>query len=254
MHPIHLVYDGGSGGFFALWLILLATDYSCEFESAGESTLEQIFSKHWAPNDMWKVNEVWPDNQKTKNSNIKQKIYFHCNPSPNDFLSFDGIKIAIYTNLKTQRALCELKGACYFYEIHQLKTDLKAIYTNIKCHTWPNDFSIDNFTTMNVTVQKEMDIAVNESYTEFNSVADIINKIQNINPTIKSAKYNDIMVSKSTRLVLDRCDIAVLWQELILSKGQCLLSQLGYENNKASDNFVDLYKKLHPLYIIEGHI
>ena len=65
---INLNYYFGCGGFYALWIILLGTDYCCEFENDNRS-LDDIYKDQWNVQNIstWKSTEVRPDNDRSLN-------------------------------------------------------------------------------------------------------------------------------------------------------------------------------------------
>jgi len=249
--PIYLNYDGGSGGFFALWLVLLGTDYRCKFES--NESLDKIFNKQWTIDGLWKDSEVWPDNQRTKESDLKQKIYFTCMPELSEIKLHLGTTVAVYTDIKTQNALCRYKNANHFYDNHGLKLQFKNMYRNVRDDSWPDKLNIENFNTLDTHIQDELNNIVDESFSGFNNVNEVIKTIENYNPMTESKKYKNIYVSVRALEIINNCDIAVSWQDLIQTKGQCLFSELGYSTNKQCSDFVNTYVKLHPPYIMEEH-
>lgn len=162
-----LCYFGGSGGFFALWHILLGTDYNChlnntdlayndikgpswpalselpanilhfpdtmqedlannhEWKLIVEQTIEngasgprlvnsEFYKTQWSVNEdrsRWKENEKWPNNQLTQKSSIKNKLFFHCNPTAEDMIEDSDKKILLYTDIETQTLLAKNKHA-----------------------------------------------------------------------------------------------------------------------------------------------
>jgi hypothetical protein len=76
---------------------------------------EAIIDKQWKPSHWWKSTECWPDNTRTLQTfcaHKSWKIYFTCNEIET-WLTFPGIKILLYTDLKTQSRMAAFKRAWY---------------------------------------------------------------------------------------------------------------------------------------------
>ena len=82
MTNVNINYCGGSGGFMALWILLLSTDYRCKFNYKTQD-LSVIKKNHWQIKTIneWKFTEIWPSNEETFRSNIKNKLFYFCNPT-----------------------------------------------------------------------------------------------------------------------------------------------------------------------------
>lgn len=152
-----LYYYSGSGGFYALWHILLATNYRCCFfdvekiwnntrgcdwpelnandphsvdlypqwlqeEIISNFLIPQIkiYQAHWNIENKksWKNSEIWPQNTLTENSSISGKIFYYCAPSLDDWNKHnDCTRILVYTDISTQILMCKNKNAGFFADM-----------------------------------------------------------------------------------------------------------------------------------------
>lgn len=126
-----IIYQGGSGGFFLFYLMLLSGKYCC-----GVEGLEKIINLDTVWNYIrvqfpfslnenrlkWKEKEFWPDNINFKKRKSDQaKLFLICNPlfnkdcfDDNFYVSQETRKILLYTDLSTQLRLAYDKGAYWF--------------------------------------------------------------------------------------------------------------------------------------------
>lgn len=67
--------------------------------------------------EYWKLGETWPDNQETQRLNLpagySHKLYFHCNDYES-WINSPGLKIALYSDIKSQIRMCWHKHAGLF--------------------------------------------------------------------------------------------------------------------------------------------
>ena len=249
--PIHLNYTGGSGGFFALWVLLLGTDYQCIFDDET-MTLDDIFNKQWNVDLYnWKDSEIHPNNLKTEQSEISNKLYFHCNLSAEEIYDQDGIRIVLYTDILTQRSMCKLKDAGIFCRNRDMKQLFMDMYNNIKDDSWDDINSLNDYGKLNNSIKMELNECVANSDQSSNSVLDIINDIEGFNPPEVTKLYSDIEVSELTYQILSVCDVEVTLGDMIKTNGNVLLSQLNYCSNDECVDFTERYIKFHPQTIRE---
>lgn len=243
MNDISLYYSGGSGGFFALHLILLAGEHECKFDN--DVSFDEIFATQW--NIMpghWKANEAWPNNELTAKSAIKNKVYFYCNQF--EVKSTTGKKLLIYTDLATQVELSFMKGANWFnYEDRRLIT----MYYDIKGDAaWPDIVDADDIYSLPTDIKAEFFTRANLNlYEDINLQIKLRDKqtlVQQILPY--SIEYNGDTVDKSlTNLLVDPTIIKVKLQDIIITNGAALYNALELTQSAASNKFVDDYIELH---------
>jgi hypothetical protein len=166
---IEICYHGGTGGFFTLWVILLASKYRCKWPVEFDHyKLDDIFNHHWNVDPaQWKKTEIWPDNNRTKSSNLQQKIYFYCSPTSIDIKNKEKnvIRIVTYTDLQTHFKLMQFKK-CYLYSefntLEKFKLDsLLAVYKDLKDESWVDIKNFSDFSKLTPCQIEELDKVFN---------------------------------------------------------------------------------------------
>lgn len=245
MTELSLNYYGGSGGFMALWVLLLGSDYRCAFDCSD--SLEDIFKKQWSIQDhkTWKSTEIWPNNELTKQSKSKQKVYFHCSPS-NDTWDDDQkyTRVFLYTDFDTQIELSELKNA--FVNYNRQTADVYPLrpfvgwYNDIKDPSWPDIKSFADLSKLPKRIHNEVcsTLGITETY-----VLDLKNK--------DKAMFNGEYVWKDLPNKLNDADVAVKLQDIVSTNGNALLNPLGYKSNSRVKNFIAKWLALHPKQLQE---
>lgn len=248
---VSLNYYGGNGGFYALWILLLGSDYRCIFKGSDQE-LSEVYKKHWniLSIDTWKSTEVWPDGRDTHASNLKNKVFFNCNPkkdmwdNTSDFRNGD-FRIVVYTDIKSSLLLAEKKNAFLFLNptsrIANYKdyTDIEVLHTydNIKAAHWPAVSTYADIAGLPDIIMDELVAACNsnlgpvsrEQY-EFNS----------------SEFNNDLVWYEYTKTInINEANLIVKLQDCIQSNGACLLEPLGFKVNQACIDFTKQYLSLH---------
>ena len=239
MTDLSLNYYGASGGFMALWVLLLGSDYQCKFKEPG--TLDSIFKKHWNIQDhtSWKSTEIWPDNNQTRQSNIRQKIYFRCNPSDDVWESEQDLtRIFVYTDFDTQIQLSEFKNA--FRNHNRTSKDVYPVahfvnsYNNIKDPLWPTIDSFYDLPKLPVRIQNEVRKTLN--VTE-NYVNDLIDKDRIL--------INGEYVWKELGPKFRQADFMIKLQDIVTTNGNALLNKIGFETNDRVKDFISQWLGLH---------
>jgi hypothetical protein len=117
---IVLGYNGGSGGFLSLHVILLSDEYHIKFDP--DQSLDQVLAKQWqiSDPDQWKSHEVWPSVHQTMldTKATKPRASLLCNPTVDMF---------------------QQGNAQY------LLSHLIASYNSVKDLSWPDIASIDDW-------------------------------------------------------------------------------------------------------------
>ena len=259
MNNINLIYSGGSGGFFALWILLLATPFRCKFKYRHDNdNLSLLFKYQWKNIDKskWKKSEVWPDNCATLKSNIDKKILYFCNEHP-DNSNLQGIdknkNIVIYTDYATQLEIFELKKCFQWYTWQKTSKEeffLKTIiqnYNNLKAEHWPNVENFSDLLNLNEKIKLEL---INEF-----GWKKIGNELKQTYINHTSTLYNnDLIPDYVYDEYICKSDLQIKWQDIIRTNGKCLLNPLGYDTNQSVIDFIEYYLNLHPKDFIQNHI
>lgn len=204
---LSIYFNGGTGGNYALWLILLGTDYKCHFknfsfnDSNDLSTLykfcwDKEFRNHWA------AQELQIDVEKTLNDQSidKKVLLFGDGDVHRDFKEFDQ-NIVIYTNTFAQSMLSIEKQTAY------------GMLSNI-------DFR-DKILHLDAATH----------------LAKLMPTVDFLNQKISSYYKNTIDISKA--------DAAFDLIDLVKQNGAPLINYLGYPCNELVDNFTKKYIQLH---------
>jgi len=254
LFDISLAYTGGSGGFLALWILLLGTDYRCDFSKKHRhKDLKDIFIEHWKSTDehgvnymltnTWKSTEIWPINEATEKMSGK-KIFYNCNE---DFYKNNSIKITVYVDSKKHWEICKLKQ-CWilsFLSDSSMTDELVKMYNVRKDDMWPTVNSFEDIKNLPEVIKQELE----EKKFSFKIFNDIEETLYNAKIALVSARqYKDDTVFFNTNIdLLSKADIAVKWQDLVNTNGDCLLEHFGKTHTPEIADFIDYYKnKLHP--------
>ena len=169
-HDIKLCYFGGSGGFIILHLLLCSGEFFCRFRDP-EVDFSEIINRQWQISEprLWKVNEFWPDNLLTCNSNTDlRKIYFFCDPTLDEVSKFDGEIFLVYLDIDAHLKMAEYKHAgSFFNESTSLFSNHFAYYrpqlmhwirhyNNIKDPSWPKCLTPRRFALLPLHIQQEL--------------------------------------------------------------------------------------------------
>ena len=228
---INLNYYFGCGGFYALWIILLGTDYCCEFENDNRS-LDDIYKDQWNVQNIstWKSTEVRPDN----NSSVNLKFY--TNPTKETWDSETGKKIIIYTDIDTQFKLAKEKRAGLWlpgYNLNIIK-EILDVYDNLKADSWPlitNYIQLHQLQDYQKVELEERNLKIFEDPFETFKY-------------MSSCDFNDKKVwHQYCPYIKDNlaCDLL----DIIDTNGECLLQPLGYKLNQKCIDFTEHYKKIN---------
>lgn len=121
---VTLMYQGGSGGFYAYYQLLLTG----EFQSGIDVEVGRAIAHQFpAGRDLglWKTSEIWPDNHALKYMDVdKRKLFLICNPTFNPDCRDDNLRIAegtqvvlLTTPLSIQLRMAYDKRAYWFTEV-----------------------------------------------------------------------------------------------------------------------------------------
>ena len=149
MHkPIHLIYQGGSGGQLCSHLVLQSQQHFCAFDQQPIHTaeqfdqqFEQIKQQQWhnIPSiAQWKTTEHWPQNNLTQSLRVpdRAKFFLTVNPVINDVKKYRAVNVLIYTDLATQLELSQLKQAWIYHPDYNIPMTNDA--------KWQTDYLGDN--------------------------------------------------------------------------------------------------------------
>lgn len=246
-NDIGIFYYGGSGGFFALHLVLLSDVYKCIFEGQ-EQDFETIFERQWniTVQASWKKQETWPNNSLTRSSSFLNKIFFYCNPTHDDFYNFDGKKIVIYTDFDTQIALCKAKHAGMFVKEDVINKSLErsfaAFYSAVRDQSWPDCPTVSDFYLLSQDIQDEcIDVHGGLSCVDYNEQEKIFKQQMSLSLSDGTAVDKNLL----TTIDINDADHAVMLQHLIATSGKVLYDKLNLVYNKRCKQFTDHYLSLH---------
>lgn len=117
---VTLMYQGGSGGFLLYYLMLLSGEF---YDQETENKIKMQFPEGLKyDRGSWKITEIWPDNEKLKQTPAdKKKLFLICNPFFNT-KSLPVIRnivnntqvVLLYTTLDCQLRMAYEKNAYWF--------------------------------------------------------------------------------------------------------------------------------------------
>jgi len=244
---VSINYAGGSGGFLALWILLLGTNYRCIFDHTNQD-LKDIFTNHWksinehGQNNMlakqWKATEIWPSNDRTLREIAKKRVFFVCNDK---WTRTDCFNIVVYTDSKTHLKICKTKRCFIFVDKPTLIDQHKLLdqlliekYNNVKADSWPKLESYKDTNNLDDIIKHELE----QEYGFYCDVEDI----EQMFLKCFSEKHEDDFVLPQTRHLLSTADLAIKWQDLIHTNGNCLLQHFGKSHTPEIAEFIDYYK------------
>jgi hypothetical protein len=246
---ITLNYFGGSGGYFALHLLLLTDQYHCIFEGE-EQDFKQIFQNQWNIREKWKDSEIHPDNNKTFISNIVNKLYFCCNPTLTELDKFPSKKIILYTDIETQMVLAKYKNA-YLYTRPEdavnniIKQQFIMQYDSVRADNWPIVDQLTDFNLLSDDIKQEcasiFQINNPMGYRFPSGEHDLLDCYKHN----MSVLYKDDLIFNYILPFIQKADIVVKLQDLIKTNGEVLFNQLGILGNSKIKDFIDMYIQLH---------
>lgn len=98
---------------------------------------ELVHQHNWNLNlQQWKSSEIWPNNERTLNSNCsgrQYRIFFNCN-DVEKWLQLPGKKIVLFTDIKTQIRLAMFKKAWLYSNLENSISITKSTIRNAKIH------------------------------------------------------------------------------------------------------------------------
>lgn len=238
MTDVNLHYSGGSGGFLVLHLLLLSKKFFCKFEGLRfindqnfDYHLKTILEIQWNIKEpsTWKHSEFWPNNPLTEFvTTNRSKLFFHCNTfvkSPEEK------SILVYTDIKSQNLLCQLKQARN-YRLLDVEENFNwiSIYYDIKADTWSND----------VTLSTKF-----ESLPEYQQV-EILNKMSKLNTHTKNPIINGVEVLEEVAEFYKHADYAFKLQDVVNSRGKIVTDTLNLVYLESQEELVNRWMALHP--------
>jgi len=243
MDRVNLNYYFGTGGFYALWIILLGTDYRCKFKNDDRS-LDEIYKDHWNINCVasWNSTEIWPDNERSTD------LLYYCNGAdksstvlynPDIWNNQIGKRLVIYTDIETQFKLAKAKKVGAFDPNKNINIEKLILdcYNNIKAINWPTVTSYEQLHDLQDYQKAELEEKNLKIYREmFKTFVHL-----------QSYKYNNKRIYQAYNWCtkIHEADIACDLLDIISTNGGCLLEPLGYKTNQAVTEFTNMYKELN---------
>ena len=233
---LNINYYFGTGGFYALWIVLLGTDLKCIFND--KRSLEEIYKDHWniLEIDTWKKTEIWPINH------VDSDVQFFCNPDSDTWENqCTGKRVVIYTDVQTHFKLAQAKRAGPWvkniWEHKILNTILKP-YNDIKADHWPEVTTFEQLLSLEDYQKQEL-----ESITPLKICDNLFETFAHVS----SVEWNNQRIYYDYKNVIDidHADICCNLLDIVKTNGDCLLKPLGYSTNEKCIDFTNYYKKLN---------
>jgi hypothetical protein len=247
---LNLGYVGGSGGFLALHLLLLSNNYNCCIDG---SSVDEIIDHQWNITDpnLWKSNELWPNNEKTKVNFSNNRLFFHCQSDPDKWKSIVDRKVFVYTDLKLHLALSKYKNAWIYHasanrESLTLDYWFKKFYDNIKDPAWPQCNTISQISQLPKKIQQEL-----ENYPDFCLLTSSRNWDDWFLLQHQHSKLNNQVVYSNCVLLAQCSDIVVDLKDIVRSHGAALLTPLNLTVSNQHRMLINRWLSLHPGDIVK---
>lgn len=236
-----IYYYGGSGGFYALHLLLLGNYYKCVMHGVTQ-TLDDIIARQWRISDIheWKANETWPDNASTLASDFAHKVFFICNPEPEDLEKYPGTKIIIYTDTDTHWDFVRAKRCFLFYKKSDdiisgyLENEFLTLYATVRGDDWPDVSNISDYHLLPTWIKDELK-------EKFRFELDI--------RKLMMYPFNyrgiDIYEKYETILNISQEQYCFSLQELVQSRGQKLYQALELPYPDSCNKLTERYRNIH---------
>jgi len=258
---LHLVYDGGSGGFFALHLLLLTDKFFCAFHNTNlpknrhefSCQFDKIITEQWniSQPHLWKNKEHWPGNNSTQTLDLSglTALFFSCNKLWDD--RNQAQRILIYTDIDLQLKLARFKSANYFAYTLQNKQEKLEIewqrrYSMVKDPSWPQ-VKVSEIRTLPNHVLYELEHCHNISLRDIIDCYYCNGDIQEYDFRRHAAYIGNTPVMPNVKKLQERCHHLVRLQDIVRSKGTVLTDLLQVPYNQKLEQFVANWVALHPV-------
>lgn len=245
---VAIFYYGGTGGFFALHLLMLSGEFNCVWDSDLQDW-ETIYHRQWNIKNTgeWKNTETWVNNTLTQSSDFPRKVYFVVNPIPEDYCRYDATRVVVFTDADTQWANSMVKK-CFLFT-HQSVTEkanelFTLTYNNIRGTTWPDVASAADFSTLPEDIKDEILSVYNLSW--MSSEHAIISHYKQTTFPVTMFDGIEIYADYKNLIDIGQADVNVTQQELVQTQGKCLYDALGLTWTDACREFTDHYLSAHP--------
>lgn len=251
---ISIGYYGASGGFLLLHLLLLSGQYCIKFKD--DVVFADVLQKQWdiKNHNTWKSHEFWPDNDRTElDCTTKNKIYFYCNPTADQFAIQSARTIFLYTDITSQLLLAQYKNAFWYHGgMSDFVYNLRFIrlwknhYSNIKDPSWPNCTSHRHINQLPDWIQTE--VLQNEYTQQFMGC----NNWRDYFVRHNTKMYRGVRVFDAAADLLDQSNDGILLQDLINSRAQILVDKsLIPEVTTHHLHLIDRWISLHSTELLE---
>lgn len=245
-----IYYYGGSGGFYALHLLLLNGYYRCVFEGDNQNFTE-IMKKQWNIDDVtrWKATETWPDNIKTLNSDITNRVFFVCNPTLDDLEQYPGEPIVVYTDIDTHWDIVNAKKCAAFYGGRDQQFYIQTLlvepflnlYENVRGENWPDVNNMEDYHALPSWIKTELAVDFNCNVENFDLKTALMPVTDYAGIQIYD-EYNSIL-----NISQKKCVVSL--QELIRTSGKILYDMLELPPCPEAEEFTKHYLELHPPHL-----
>ena len=276
---IHLLYQGGNGGFICAHTILQSQQHFSVFKKNKPSAsktefleqFSQIKKQQWqiTNNLQWKTTEVWPDNESTSYHQISglNRLYMTCNPDSFDNFQIDpaDINVVIFTDIESQIEFSQYKNCGLFYNNNQAIEDYvisiinnawRTSYNSVKDISWPTtelcdiDLLSENICQELLTLHQGFDV-----FFDYDQHKNYHLTYKQICTRFMSTPYkiNEVEINVENKIFkfFPTVDHIVKLQDVINSKGRYLTDLLELPWNTGHADLIDNWVKLHPPELIE---
>jgi hypothetical protein len=245
MHKAHFSYFGGSGGFFALWHILLGTDFNCDFRT-DKQFYKQLENKN-AYNDIrgssWPAYNNLPESIDALPMSIQQEL------DTNN--GWHGIVERVIED-RTKPAITNEHVYKQHWTVSKDRKDWKK--TEVTPNNELTSKSVYNhklFFECNPTVHQLQEGNYNKKillYTDYET-QDMLAKNKNawIHPpgNVRTADYNGINVYYRVAEIAKHATHTILLQDIVKTNGQALLNAFDTNTNVLNLSHNDMWLNLH---------
>lgn len=265
---IHVLYSGGSGGHICAHLILESGRHFCRYtefsmpESAADfrQQFDKIKQQQWNIQDPahWKDNEFRPANKDTADSTLNNmhRLWLTCNPELTIESCPNTANIIVYTDFDTQLSMNIFKHCFYFYQIDDINkycyeqgnTVWTKNYYKVKDGSWP-DLELCNIDLLPTAILDELQNLHQgfEPFVEWKLTRDNRTLFQQLLISSQYVKHaNNMLLNSTIADLLPRVDHAVRLQDIVRSRGKCLLDTLGLPWHGGHTDLINHWLSLHP--------
>lgn len=249
MYKTHFSYFGGSGGFFALWHILLATEYNCDFRTDEEfyTPIYNLNAYNDIRGDSWPAHYNLPTSTEILDIEIQQELL--ANPSWQNI-----IDCVIADRAKPEITKDDVYKRQWAVSKDRMKWKHSEVLPNNNL-TSKCSYSHKLFYQWNPTVHQLKEGNYDKKiliYTDYDTQM-MLAKNKNawiygpgkspVRPY--STKYNGLDVFHEVVEIAEHATHTVLLQDIVKTKGQALLDAFDTDTTILNYTHNDMWLNLH---------